>query len=355
MKKKLLSLILVLMLLPIASIFSACGKNKNVSLVSLDDNFYAIARENKNLELVNKNLVFNYNNLGTKFNNAISNVERYKELNKYNTLFNNIISFSSQHIEVCSNNADFVDNSVKREVLESLTKFEKAINDVNDNTDMFAEIIHISPDDDIVSKACIIRFENLLDVYEELFIQSANLNNCIANLYYNHILNEPNPNVYEIALSDFDPTIVVSKLKSRIAYQKANLTQSYVEMYVAGGGFAHKIATGEETLDLNAYNYLDNVKGLNVEFTEDTAVYKINQSGKTEFYAYSIEAYNLQEILNNNASKFTYACNKINYNDITAESSAEEKMCVDIILENYSLIYDYNSVLVNMLTIIKGS
>ena len=47
MKRKILSLIFVLMLIPFASVFVACGKDEKVSLADLNTQFNAIADENK--------------------------------------------------------------------------------------------------------------------------------------------------------------------------------------------------------------------------------------------------------------------------------------------------------------------
>ena len=60
MKRKILSLILVLMLLPIASVFSACGKDKGYNLNNLANDFNAIASDNNNIVLENGKFVFDY-------------------------------------------------------------------------------------------------------------------------------------------------------------------------------------------------------------------------------------------------------------------------------------------------------
>ena len=89
MKKRFLSLILVLFLLPGAFFISACGKGGGYNLKNLSEDFYAIAKdENDNIVKNDNKVVFNYShhikNEEAYVNDAINTVETYINLKKYN-------------------------------------------------------------------------------------------------------------------------------------------------------------------------------------------------------------------------------------------------------------------------------
>ena len=60
MKRKILSLILVLMLLPLASVFVACSKEKSYNLNNLKTDFNKIDEENDNIVFKDKQILFTY-------------------------------------------------------------------------------------------------------------------------------------------------------------------------------------------------------------------------------------------------------------------------------------------------------
>jgi len=351
MKKKILSLILVLMLIPFASFFSACGKDKGYDLTTLDDEFYHIADCN-NISLDAGKLVFDYSNQAN-MNFIINSYEPYVNLNNYNYVYNNLMEFACEYIDECSNNS--IENAeIKNKVKADFENFKKSMQDVNECTNMFAEIINVSQGVDVLAPACLLRFENLLETYETLFNSAISFNNSLADLYFNHILQNGNPNVFGTSIEDFDANTVVSKLKSRILYQKSMLSQNYVEMYI-GGDLAEKIADDSEDLMLTVFGYADNIENINKTFTEETAAEKANnETNKQNFYDLAVQAQNIQATLNNDKEKFVYACNTISYAESCSNdtATAAELLCMDIIESNNALVLTYNLVLTEMLNII---
>lgn len=354
MKRKILSLILVLMLLPIASLFGACGKSSGYDLNSLDDEFNAIVEENNNIAAsTNGAFVFKYS---TKLTPIINDNSPYNQLPKYNEVFYNLMSFANEYIDECAQNSTTNNDAVKNQVETDLKSLKKSINDVNEGVNVFAEMINVNKDTDITAKACLGTFENLLILYEDMFASAINFNNSLADLYFNNILKDGNPDVYSKGFENFESAVVVNKLRSRIYYQKSNLSQCFVEMYV-GGDLANKIANGETTFDLDKYSYKSNIDKINRTFTETRAVEITNHSAnKSNFYDLSVSAQNVQTILKNEQYKFIQACNEIEYVEVkSAETaSAKQLMCVDIIESRNNLISTYNSVLEQMLDIITS-
>ena len=356
MKKKILSLILVLMLLPIASLFGACGKNDGYNLNNLEKDFKKIAKANDNVELVEGVLTFDYSN-HPEVQTVINSTEPYTSLNNYNYVFYNLMNFACSYIDECSNNSSTNNVKIKNNIEQNLDELSKSINDVNECFNMFAEMVHVSQSNP-TEKACLSRYENLIKTYEDMYQSAINFSNSLSNLYYNHILKDGNPNVYSIGLTNFDANMIITKFESRIKYQLSNLSQSFVEMYI-GGNLADKIVNQETTFDLTQNDYSTKVQSLNKQIESiQIAVEKANhEDNKQNFYSLAVQAQNIQEMLNNDREKFVEACNSIDYITVKASlsSTAYEDMCVSIIESNYDLVTTYNGVLSKMLDIVANS
>ncbi len=361
MKKRILSLILVLMLLPFASIFSACGK-KGYDLTTLDDEFFAIEKENSNIELSGGVLSVTYSNCSVEFRNAVSNTAPYKELKKYNQVFYNLMSFSSLYIDECSNSSVKIGKNEGKRLHEEVESFKSSVNELNECTNMLAEIIGMSSGTDIVDKVCLVRYENLLKSYEDVFERGSILHNSISNLYYNKILQNGNPNISEISESDFDATVVANNFQSRLIWQKSNLSQVLAEMYVCGGTLAEEIAKNNgTTFDLTKLSYQVNIDALYNTKDAETIAYLINNlkstsTEKKQFYQLSVMAYNAQEVIDADGEKFNKASSAVKYTSASAnlDVSAYEYMCYCIIEDYHLIIDEYNGILQGMVNIINA-
>lgn len=353
MKNKILSLILVLMLLPMASLFSACKKQDETDLTMLDDNFYNIANENNNIKVENGKLFFDYSS-HEKMSALVASTEPYSELNKYNEIYENLMSFTCSYIDNCSIKDKVITKEVKEDVENDLNEFSKAMQNVNANINTFSEIVIVA-EADVTNYACVAGFENLLNSYYNLFQTSINLNNSLNDLYFNKIVNNSNPDIYSEGVNNFNSSLVISKLESRIKSQISSLTESFVEMYV-DGGLAERIAKKEATFDLNYNDYKNNVKLMldNQDVNEDHLTDRVN-ANKTAFYNLAVKAQNIQATQNNNRQKFITACNGIEYALVNGSTQATEyqKLCARIIEENQEMIAEYNSVLNSMINIGK--
>lgn len=350
MKRKILSLILVLMLIPFASVFVACGKDEKVSLADLNTQFNAIADENNNVKMVDDKLVFDYTthvNLLELFSSS-SDDHSYDEIQKYNQMFSCLMEFPCEYVKVCAI-AD-VDKETKAQLMQDLNNFKNSINYVNFAVNSLAEVINNSIGN-VNEEICLIRYENLLKSYENMFVMATRFNNALADAYFNKILANSNPDVYSISKENFDAEVVVSKLKSRVLYQKSLLTQSFVEINF-DKDFARRVARSEVVLNLDSYS--SNIEAINKSFMVAQAVDKAN-ANKEIFYDLAVQAQNIQATLNNDLPKYNYACDNIDYNEVVEKyfsATAQEVLCVEIINSNYELINEYNVVLASMLNIV---
>ena len=188
-----------------------------------------------------------------------------------------------------------------------------------------------------LNESCLSRYKTLLEGYNDLLQTSINLTNSLSSLYYNNALNDANPDISKIKFEKFDASVVVSNIQNRIKYQISNLSQSFVEMYV-DGDLPNDIINkdkGFAKLDLNAYNYLSLVESINKSFEAKTAAeFANNDVNKQKFYNLSVEAYTLQEVLDNNYEMFMKACNNVVYAEVDEKASAEEKIYAEIIENN---------------------
>ena len=358
MKKKLLSLILVLMLLPIASIFGACGKDKGYNLTNLNSEFFAIEEETNNIQFVDGQIGFNYKN-HAKFCEVIENVYPYTELSAYNFVFENIMDFACSYVESCSDNSTTNDVKLKNEIKTNLNELKDAIAIVDSYTSMFIETITISNAENLEGDLCIIKFETLLQSYDKAFNAATNFNNSLSNLYFNYVLKDGNPNVFDkvdgnYALNKdlFDVNVVVNKLNARIAYQKSNLSECFAEQFI-NDGLAEDIATKETSLGYVDMTYRANINKINAQIDELYAVEKAN-ANKENFYNLCVEAFNIIESINNDRAKFISACNEIEYVKVknSEVKSAQEKMCLTIVDDFTDLVSSYNNVLAQIISIV---
>lgn len=357
MKLKLLSLILILFLIPGSLVLSACKKEEGYEMSSLKSDFYSVAEnEADNIVKVNNSLKFDYSkhNNGEAFlQNIIANEAPYKELAKYNMLFENIIEFPCEYIEICSSTSAELSLITRNNLKSELDAFHKSMRDVSTSIDLLAEGLKIA--ENIRNVICLERYKNLLLSYETLYQTSSQLSNTISTIYYKDILVNSNPEIGAVSLSDFDAGTVVRTFRGRLLFQKSNLTQIFVEKYICGGDFAKEISTSETTLDLTNYN--NNIKAITLAetITEQQMVEKANhENNKTNFYNLAIKAYNLQEILSNDATKFGRAAKEISYvytTDNEDKASAYDKICVEIIDGYDFALGEYNEVLANMVSV----
>ena len=354
MKRKIFSLILVFMLLPFASLFSACGKD-GYNLNHLANDFYAIADENENIKLVNGKLVFDYSN-HQNLNNVVEYKYPYTQLNEYNEIYENIMAFSFEYIDECSNNNAVKNVTAKNNVQADLREFKNSIKDINSYVNMLAEIINVAYNNDVNSTACLARYENLLVAYEDLYLSAIKLNRSLFQLYFNDILVNGNPNIVEIDSAEFDVNVVVNNFDARLKYQMLNLSECFVEMYMLDSKIASNIIDGTSMLDLYEYNYQPQIDSLKKSFDEQVAAYKANTTtNKQKYYELSIQAYNCQVALGNDMSKFVHACGDVSYASVDlTEATANEKLCVEIIKSRFDLVTEYNNILAEMLEMTKS-
>ena len=347
--KKIFSFILVLMLLPIASIFVGC-KDKGYNLNNLQNDFNAIEIENDNIKKQGTKLVFDYSN-HLQLETTFENVSPYMDIAGYNEVLENIMAFAFEYVDECSNNS-VKDVATKDEVKSRLNDLKASYRNVNNYVNLFADAINLSYPTDIYNDICISGFENLLTAYEDLFYKAIKFNETLANLYFHHLLSNSNPDITSLDVNNFDVNLIVNRLNAKLKYQITNLSACFVEMYFDGSNLAEDIANSYVLLDLDKFDYFANVEEINKIFVEQVAATKA-QNNKQEFYDLSVQAYNAQETIKNDNLKFYVARDKIKYAEIQKqELTSEQNLCKSIIESRLNLLQEYNNVLAQMVDLV---
>lgn len=353
MKRKILSLILVLMLLPFASIFSACGKDDGYNLTNLKDDFNNIFTSSKNYKIVEGDVLMDYS-VHSKLEDAVTNIDQYKELVKYNMILNNSLMFSVNYIEVCSNSNIKVDASTKDNIQQDLNNLKNAMNDMNNCLDIFAEMVNIAYDVNPIDDVCLNGYENLLLAYNNVYEKAGKFSGTLSNLYFNKILNNGNPDVLSIGELNFDANTVVILLDARIKNHVSDLTNSYVETYLNDNNLAKLIAHNQAKMDLTKFGYSSKIEKFDIDIDEQIAAERANLN-KAQFFKLAVQSQNVLSTLANNYSKFTFACGDINYCKVSKDennATPHEQACMFIIKENRELLARYNTILIETLKIV---
>lgn len=378
MKKKILSLILVLVFIPSIFMFAGC-KDKGYQLVDLVKDYQNIGSKCENIKVVDNKIVFDYG-VHTKdetkyLTECVNEIAPYTEIADYNILLDNLMGFVYENIEVCSNANIEADVEVRNNLKFQLDELSTAVYEMDVHINHWAKIIEFNYDkekkDDLINAQCLSRFKNVLTAYNTLFQKAIGFSNGLADLYYNYALNDANPKIDNVQLADFDASVIVSKLQGRVKYEISNLSQLFVEIYVDGNNLPTELTTpivlneGEDnetivfnTFELNktGFDYLDKINNLNRIFADtfnaEQAVEKANANlNKQNFYNLAIKAYNLQNILENDNDMFVNACKKIQYSNIEIDNVYEVQS--KEIVDNYKkVVEEYYGVLASMLNII---
>ena len=365
MKKRVLSLILCLFLIPGTLIFTACGDDNDYSLTNLSNDFYSIANNYENVNLtIDNEFEFDYSNFVYQdeqyFTNAINTTVPYTYLGTYyNPLFSNSMSFVYNYIDICSTDSIEAPQSLKNELKQNLDNFNAALRTVDADINMVAERLrfNINSNVDITNESCMTRLKNLFDSYDMLFSSVYALTDTLAEIYFDYALNDANPNYYDQSVDDFDALSVTSNLNAKLKLQIANLTEIYTELYVSGGKLSTAYTTQVNgvfaSLEENYSTYMARVADIDKSFDPSIAS-TINSSAtlKQNFYNLAIELYNVQAALYNDLDMYNQARADIVYTVIIDDVNATtyELICVEIIDNHKVLLDNYNNVLVEILS-----
>lgn len=366
MKRKMwFTLLLCLLLIPGALIFTACGETEGYQLSELRSDFNAIVTKYDNVNLTSdERIEFDYSIYTYQneqyFTDLVNSSKPYSHLNNfYNKLFDNSLQFIYNYIDRCSTNELDVEREKKNELKTYLQEFDSALNDVSLNTSLVAEILRFNINGNMFNSVCMNRLKNLFDSYDDLYLSVYNITDCLSDIYFNYALSDYNFDFSSIDLDQFDANRVSNILDSKIQYNIVCLTRDYTERKVEGGSLSEKLTTdtnGFPTVGPDFEEYQIKVSQVDRTFSA-TIGDEINYSVyKQDFFELSIKLYNLQTILNNNYDIYMQACQDVVYSRVASDINASdyESLCLNVI-DNHSYIVDeYNAVLIDLLTIMEN-
>lgn len=363
MKRKILSLILVLMLVPLGFVLSACKDKKTYSLSNLNDEFNKIEQISDNVMLNDGVIIFNYNNYVDKseqqyFNKQINQSgSAYSALKQYEEMLTNSMNFSRIYLQRISSSDKKVTKETKDNLFDSLNNFVENVKTVSERIDNLAEIMEFYGDN-VSNITCLNALETLYKKYGQLIKSSFNFNKTLSDIYFSDILSISKIDYSTTNINDLDITKALINIQTRLDIQVVYLTETYVEMYILGDSTADKLTTkvGEiyPQLDSKFTEYTQTVnsiknKTLNLEIKEN-----IETNKKVEFYEKNLELYNIQSAMENDYDIFVNATNKVSHNDVVANpnSTKIQLAYADSINNYHHLVNKYNNSLKGIITLL---
>lgn len=360
MKRNIWILILILLLIPGGFVLTACGKNDDYKLSNLKNDFYSIDETNATIVTSKQTLKLNYENY--KDNNVkymldiINNpAYPYQYLKEYQTLLDDVLSFTYSYIDVCSSNDLEVPSELKNKTKQDLIALQEAFIDLDYQFESFASLVHFNlSNTDKTDPILLSSYKKVLGDFENVIVEAVDFSDDIAKIYYQHVLNNPNPNFF-VESEDFSAGKVESYLTSRIKFQTNNLARVFVEKYFDGADIDKQLSSknfANNLFESEEYNlYTSNVEKINKDLKN-----KAEAIDTKALLNKSIEMYNAQEILNNDDKKFKTACQEIEYQTILASKDKTEAQKIYLkIVDDYDyLVQQYNAVLVDIIDILLG-
>ncbi|MBR2969919.1 MAG: hypothetical protein IKC49_02570 [Clostridia bacterium] len=256
--RKIVSLILLVLLMPCVMLFNGCG-DKGYKLSNAPDKIASLDQF-ESVVVEDGVVKFNYDSFTSGeqkiINDVLSlNIKPYTYLKDYNKLFNNLMTFTCAYLDECANDDIKVNKDLRNELKRNLEELEHDIANVNTATIGWSDALKVA--DDISGLVSLTKYKNLLTTYDDLFNSAANVANTVSNIYFEYVLNDANPNYYDISLAKFDAGMVANKLQARILDQISKITQVYIEKTFSDANLAEVLTdmtTSFGNLDLTQYN-----------------------------------------------------------------------------------------------------
>lgn len=363
MKRKLLSLIIAFVLIGSGLVLAACGGSSDgYNLSNLITDYKTQIGEISNVNVLNDNTIeFDYSQYvynGREYLlDVVNNYEPYKYLQTYyNEMLKNSMAFIYSYIGICSNNNIDAPAELKDEVKSNLDKLVFSLKKTGSNVEAVAD--KIRKDNPPMQAECLNSLKNLFDSYDELYQSAFNLSSTLSQIYFNNAYSNSNPDYSNTSVNDYDANNTVLLLNSRIKYQIANLTQSYVEINLKGSDLSKSFTTvgNIASIPYSYSTYTNKINDIDM-IVDDTFGVTVNASdSKQEFLSSAIALYNCLSTLKNDYAIYHKACNDIVYSKVVRDANATryEKTCAEIIKNHAYVVDEMNSVIANMLNILNS-
>ena len=355
--KKFLSLILIVVVVPLVFCFSGCNEQQIYDLSNLQIDYYSIANNYENVEIVNGELSFNYAGYSQELKNAINTTTPYTYIKNFDEIFKNSLLLTNSYIEKCCSNKENISNELKNEIKAKLDSLNSQISNVNYNLGLVDDIIRHETASSILSNSCMQRYKNLVDAYKELIVVSLDFNNAIADLYFNNVLVEYNKNYYLIGETNFSADDLISTLNARKSYLVGRLTENYMEMYLDNSSLLKSFSQPSfGSFNMNSNNYKANCDSLkNASVNVELLTQKYNGASKNEGYECAVSLYNAESQIRTDKNSYNFAKNNYNYTEIMAKEenfrSTREIEAVNVINKQQNILKEYLSTIKILLNV----
>lgn len=371
MKKKILCLVLSLLILPCALLFTAC-KEESYNLKDLNEDYVSIAEKYNAITIENNSLKLDYSIFkladGTQYVNETFKLAPYNVINNYNNILNNMLQIVADKINNCSIETEQINDQTKNDVKQKLNNLDAAFSSINVEVNNFANQIRLAQEiDDAETKnteltkansVYLMSFKYLLNSYNNLFNATYYFSTAVANIHFTLANVESNDVFVNTPFNKEQLTKLLSMLDSRLKLQKANCSFVYVLENLIDNNFAKSVETlGAEAGSMPNYEtYTTDIANITKEIdVSKEYIDAVEDEQLGNIFDKAAVVYNLQASLNISCEGFLKSLNDINYERILnnkSTASSYELSCLDIINNYISLIKANNTALKDLINLL---
>ena len=355
MKKKLLSLVLILVMLPVALLFTGCKSNYDLSALEQDyKNIYSSCETIKLDE--NNTIVIDYSNYDY-FNNQVEMSQQiYGHVKKYNEMLTNMMAFATKYVSPISKGEFEIDKNDGKQLKNQLEELETSLKNLDvamKDTAYYVQLVQ-----DPSNQHCLVKLNYLFNCYNAAYEDAFNFNSTLMEIYFSSVQTKDYTKVNDFSVIE---AIYTSKFEARLIQQIVFTTQVYVEINIDDQQFSQTISIdkadnfGGKQTEYNTYT--NTVNALKRTFTAATAENaNENLEKKEAFKELTVKLNNIQQVMNNEISYYKNACNSVKYSEKFNNINADkfDKSNIQLI-SSFKLLNDsYNTTLNGMLdTLLK--
>ena len=350
MKKRFLSLVLILVMLPVALLFTGCAKKYDLS--TLNQDYINIYSSNKVIKLSENNKIqFDYSNYDF-FNSQIeTSSNAYVHVKKYNEILTNMMAFATEYVPTISNGNYKVEKQEGEKIKTQLEELKSSLMNLDVAMQDTAHYVQLVQNPS--NQHCLVKLNGLFNCYNNVFEDAFNFNATLIEIYFDGTQIQD-----YTKQTNFSPlrAIIEIKFDARLIQQIVYTTQTFVEMNIDNQQFSQSVSVNSAANfggKQSAYNQYSNViSTLRKTYTEQNVEYvNVDATRTAKFKESAVKLNNIQQVMNNEISYYINACNSVKYSEKVSNVNADKFDKANIqLVSNFELINNsYNTTLIEML------
>lgn len=347
--RKLLSLTLILLILPVSLIFVSC-KDKETRSIS---NFY-----NSYLDISTSNIRLTEQLLDSRFNNNENlylvkfsfsdelqlkidglSASPYNPYNKINSFYDILLEDVSAPIAMYGKalNSSDVSKDETSNIYSRLDQLKSAyISTATKLGDLEATL-----NDPAIAST---NLKQLFASFETLIQKASNLSNLVTSVYFNNVMQDANPNYVAQQLNEINLTTLAQRTLNRKAYYISVYADIFLNVYILGNNVPEQMMLGTFSSQFEPYQNLSTVR-----YSTNTNELESNRETLVNL---ARSLYLIQKDFDREYQRYHDAIEKITYSLVNANSSTETngyKNIIDQFVSNNGIAYASFSTITDIL------